>query len=190
MNFSVAKKTIFTLILANALGSVTCLDSVAMAQPPVDVTFKIGDLIEVVSTTDCVSIRSIASTTGSSIFKCEPAGAKGMIVGNPLVDINGSSTVTFYQVTFSDGISGWAAGKYLTKSTVIIIPPPVVNPCDSAFQRGLISGVSSIDTLAYLTRGYNTGYTAGFASGKASVICPPIDSLGVAIKKALSPFLK
>lgn len=178
MNFTVAKKTLFTLLLANALGSVSYLDSVAFSQAPVapDTSFKIGDLVSVVSSTDCVSVRSIASTAGSSIFKCEPAQAKGMIVGTPLVDINGSSTVIFYQVTFSDGISGWAAGKYLTKDVVIIIPPPVVNPCDSAFQRGLAARPLIHDTTTI----HDTVRT----------VCPPLDSLAIKIKGALLPFLK
>ena len=177
MNFTVVKKTLFTLLLANALGSVPYLDSVAVAQtPPVDATFKIGDVVTVVSTTDYVSVRSIASITGSSILANEPAGAKGMIVGAPLSDINGSSTVIFYQVTFSDGISGWAAGKYLTKDVVITIPPPVVNPCDSAFQRGLATRPLIHDTTTI----HDTVRT----------VCPPLDSLAIKIKGALLPFLK
>jgi hypothetical protein len=75
----------------------------------------IGDTIRVISTTDCVNARSVPSITGSTIYKCEPTGTKGVVLGGPSNDVNGSSDVVFYQIRYADGIQGWSDVSYLEK---------------------------------------------------------------------------
>jgi len=106
--------------------------------------FAIGDSVMVILTTDCVNARS-SPVVGDNKLKCEPAGMKGKIIGGPTV----SPPYTFWQVTYTDGISGWSAGSYLTKVT-----HPV--PCP----------VSTADSL----RIFNLGFLAGKAAGIDSVI--------------------
>jgi hypothetical protein len=82
----------------------------------VDSTLHISDEIIVSFNTDCVNARSIPSLTGSIIYKCEPAGTAGTIMAGPSPDVNGSSSITFWQVYYWDGVIGWSAGKSLVKS--------------------------------------------------------------------------
>ena len=80
-----------------------------------DTTLHIGDSVMVSFSTDGVNARSIPSTSGSTVLKLELAGARGIIVAGPKPDQNGSSSFTFWQITYSDGITGWSAGTYLQK---------------------------------------------------------------------------
>jgi hypothetical protein len=94
--------------------------------PPVDTTWKVGDTVYT-STTSCVNVRSIPAVAGSTILKCEPNGTRGVLISGPTID---SASYTFWKVTFSDGITGWAAVNFLAKK-VVVVPPPSVTRIDS-----------------------------------------------------------
>ena len=81
-----------------------------------DLRIAVGDTVRVILTTDCVNARSVPSITGSTIFKCEPAGMKGVVLAGPSNDVNGSSQIRFFQVHYADGIQGWSDSSYLDKS--------------------------------------------------------------------------
>ena len=71
--------------------------------------FQVGDSVAVgPQAIDCTSVRNIASTSGSTI-KCEPVGIRGIVTAGSTLDVNGTSTLVFFRVSFTDGVSGWAA---------------------------------------------------------------------------------
>ena len=118
--------------------------------------FVIGDSVMVILTTDCVNVRSVPSVTGSTVLKCEPAGMKGRVIGGPTV----SSPYTFWQVTYTDGISGWSAGSYLTKVTPVTpLPPCPISTADSLriFNLGFLAGkAAGIDSVILQIQGFKT----------------------------------
>ena len=130
---------------------------VALLIPCVSVAqFVVGDSVKVVSTTDCVNVRTSASTTGSSILKCEAAGVRGVITAAGQKDLNGSSSYTFFQVQWIDGISGWSASVYLVKIASTPPPPPAPCPISQAdslriFNLGFASGLASVKTIDSVT---------------------------------------
>jgi hypothetical protein len=76
----------------------------------------IGDTVRVILSTSCVDARTVPSITGSTTYKCEPAGTKGVVLGGPSNDVNGSSDVVFYQIRYADDVQGWSDVSYLEKS--------------------------------------------------------------------------
>ena len=125
------------------LALLLCLSVSAFGQ------LSVGDSVKVVPAPDpSVNLRSIASTSGSTIIKAYPVGSVAVVIGPDVKDINGSSNYSFLQVRFTDGNSGWARDVYFVK--IASSPPPPVSGCDTV-----------------------GAYARGFAAGKASVICPP-----------------
>lgn len=118
-----------------------------------DTTLHIGDSVMVSFLTDGVNARSIPSTTGSIILKFEPAGARGIIVGGPSADVNGSSTSTFWRVTYPD-TTGWSAGKYLTKILGSFVPGYNNKDVGNVPSAG-VSGLSANTPYYYRVRGHN-----------------------------------
>jgi len=57
-----------------------------------------------------------------SSYKCEPAGAAGTIIGGPAPDEHNSSSLTFWRVSYADGITGWSADNYLTRKYLAPLP--------------------------------------------------------------------
>jgi hypothetical protein len=124
-----------------------------------DTTLHIGDSVMVSFLTDGVNARSIPSTTGSIILKFEPAGARGIIVGGPSADVNGSSTSTFWRVTYPD-TTGWSAGKYLTKILGSFVPGYNNNNVGNVPSAG-VSGLSANTPYYYRVRARNANGSGG-----------------------------
>jgi hypothetical protein len=85
--------------------------------------FQIGDSVAVgIQAVDCTSLRGTATTSAPTV-KCEPVGQKGKVLAGPTADINGSSTIIFWQVSFIDNLTGWVAGKNLVFVSGGVAPP-------------------------------------------------------------------
>ena len=108
----------FTLLLSLVVSFQSQGQWVQVSGGLVDSTLHVYDQIVVSPSADCVSACSIPSLTGSTIYDCEPAGTSGTIIAGPSADVNGSSSLTFWKVYFSDGVTGWSAGKSLAKTNV------------------------------------------------------------------------
>jgi hypothetical protein len=78
--------------------------------------FKIGD--NVTTTTTSTAGVNIRSTPAGTIIGQQPNGAKGTVVGGPVV---GSDGTTYWQVSFPTGPSGWVKEAYL--ALVVSTPP-------------------------------------------------------------------
>lgn len=99
-------KTLFVCLLFIA--------SVSYAQ------FSVGDNVVVSNPQGCASVRSALSTT-VPILKCEPNGTAGVIRTAPTL----WGPVSYYTVSFSDGVVGWIAGLWLQRASGPAIDPPV-----------------------------------------------------------------
>ncbi len=125
-----------------------------------DSTLHIGDSVRVSFSTDGVNARSIPSTTGSTILKLELAGTRGIIVAGPRPDQNGSSSYTFWQITYSDGITGWSAGTYLQKIVGSFVPGYNNKDVGNVTSAG-VSGLSANTPYYYRVRAHNANGAGG-----------------------------
>jgi hypothetical protein len=73
--------------------------------------FKVGDSVMVGPTTTRLNVRTGAGVTFPAIT-AEPTGTIGTVIGGPASD----TSFTFYQIKWSDGISGWSAAPYLVEA--------------------------------------------------------------------------
>jgi hypothetical protein len=132
----------------------------------------IGDSIRVTLSTDGVNARSIPSTTGSTVLKLEIAGTRGIIIAGPSPDVNGSSSYTFWQITYSDGITGWSAGSFLTKIPGSFVPGYNNKDVGNVTSAG-VTGLSSNTPYYYRVRAHNAN-GAGANSNTISVTTLPL----------------
>ena len=110
-----------TLLIAASIPTTSFGQWVPVSNGLVDSTLHVGDAIIVSLSTDCVNARTVPSLTGSTVLKCESAGTAGTIKAGPSPDVNGSSDIIFWQVNFADGVTGWSAGKSLTKTNLVTL---------------------------------------------------------------------
>jgi phosphodiesterase/alkaline phosphatase D-like protein len=125
-----------------------------------DSTFHVGDSVMVVLSTDCVNAWTVPSTTGSTASSCEPAGRHGKIISGPSADVNNSSNSTFWQIAYTDGVTGWSSMKYLTKLVGAFVAgynnKDVGNVTSSTVQNLTVGA-----TYNYRVRSYNANGTSG-----------------------------
>ena len=108
-------------------------------------SLAIRDTVRVILSTVCVNALSVPSITGSTIYKCEPVGTKGVVVGGPSNDLNGSSGLVFYQIRYADGILGWSDALYLEKSQ----GPLPIQMSSFAFSEGRLAWTTVSETNNY-----------------------------------------
>jgi hypothetical protein len=125
-----------------------------------DTTLHIGDSIMVSFSTDGVNARSIPSTSGPTVLKLELAGTRGIIVAGPKPDQNGSSSFTFWQITYSDGITGWSAGTYLQKILGSFVQGYNNKDVGNAASAG-VSALSANTSYYYRVRARNANGSGG-----------------------------
>jgi len=80
--------------------------------PPPTPKFKVGD--HVTTTTTPPSGVNIRSTPAGTVIGQQPIGANGTVVSGPVVGPDG---ITYWQVSFATGPSGWVREPYLVLST-------------------------------------------------------------------------
>ena len=108
-----------------SLGAVAACADQPVTAPFVDpsasvVALAVGDRVK---TSGKANIRS-GPSVGSSQLGTQPAGATGVLVGGPVVDVNGDGLLR-WQVNFDQGVDGWAAEPYV--GLVLVAPAtPVV----------------------------------------------------------------
>jgi hypothetical protein len=132
--------------------------------------------------TDGVNARSIPSTSGSTVLKLELAGARGIIVAGPQPDQNGSSSFTFWQITYSDGITGWSAGTYLQKILGSFVQGYNNKDVGNAASAG-VSALSANTAYYYRVRARN----ANGAGGNSNTITVTTLALASAPTVATTP---
>jgi hypothetical protein len=82
-------------------------------------TVRLNDNVIVSLNTDCANVHTGPSVS-DPIIKCEPSGTPGFISFGSSPDEHGSSNLLFWYVSFSDGVTGWTAGTYLTHPIPVI----------------------------------------------------------------------
>lgn len=83
--------------------------------PPPPATFAVGNRIQVATTTN---VRAAGAMAGA-LLGTQPVGAVGTVVGGPVV----SDSITWWQVTFDSGVSGWGGGDNFIMAATQGTPP-------------------------------------------------------------------
>jgi hypothetical protein len=135
-----------------AAGAMACSDQASLTGPGGEGTPNPGAFGTVLSGTTPLGARVQANakayirtgpSVSSSLAGTQPKGARGTIIGGPVVDSAGDK-LTRYNVNFDSGVDGWAAAPYLDQTGLSPVATIVLTPSPASVDVGQTIGITAV----------------------------------------------